>query len=82
MPSTTRSPIQVLGLPADEFDERWWWTSRTGWKETFNAASQLVFTVVCGVEREAAPFEWDQDAYEQSMISEYGGAACQCHRQE
>lgn len=80
LPKTTESRIQVLGLPADEFDELCWWRSRTGWKETFNAVSQLLFTAVCGVQKEAEPFEWDPDAYEQSMISKYRGAAC--HREE
>jgi len=68
--------IRVLGIRADEFDERNWWRSRTGWKETFTSVADLLFTMVVGIEPVRGPQEWSPDAYEQRLVSEFGEAAC------
>ncbi len=70
------SHFTVLGLPDDEFDEQNWWRSRSGWKETFTAISDLAFTLVIGVEQPQGRAEWDPDAYERQLVSEYGESAC------
>ncbi len=68
--------LSLLGLPDDEYDERNWWRSRTGWKETFTAISDLAFTMIMGVERNQDRWTWDPDAYERELISQFGEAGC------
>ncbi|MCA9111285.1 MAG: hypothetical protein KDA52_15135 [Planctomycetaceae bacterium] len=68
--------LSFLGLPDDEYNETNWWRSRTGWKETFTAISDLAYTLVVGVERHEDRESWDPDAYERKLISQFGGAPC------
>ncbi len=70
------SHFSVLGLRDDEFDQRNWWRSRSGWKETFTATSDLVFTKIIGVEPHPGWPRWDPDAYERQLVSDFGEAAC------
>ena len=68
--------FSVMGLPADEYDEHNWWRSRTGWKETFIAFSDLMFTLTVGVETNAQRSRFDPDAYEQALNSRFGEVSC------
>ena len=68
--------IDVLGLPADEFNERNWWRSRTGWKSTFTAVTDLMFTYFVGVQPGQARPEFDVDTYEGELVSRFAEASC------
>ncbi|MBX3439368.1 MAG: hypothetical protein KF861_17910, partial [Planctomycetaceae bacterium] len=74
--------IGVETVPADAFDERSWWKSRSGWKDTFNATCQILFTRIHGVDRARVPFPWDADEYERDFLTTHAGAMQECHAAE
>lgn len=76
MENAQADEIQVLPLPADEFNEHHWWRSRTGWKEFFTAASDLMVTLMVGIEPNDSHPPFDPDDYERKIISRYGETAC------
>lgn len=70
------SRLSFLGLPDDEYDETNWWRSRSGWKETFTAISDLAFSMIVGVRKSQELGQWDPDTYERELISQFGEAPC------
>ncbi|MGD9855313.1 MAG: hypothetical protein AB7U20_10235 [Planctomycetaceae bacterium] len=70
------SQVGVRGVPADAFHEGNWWKSRTGWKDTFNATCELLFTMLHGVDVKRTQTPWNPDDFERQFVLKYEGSGC------
>lgn len=72
----SRERIGVMGVRPAEYDAGSWWRSRSGWKETFSAVCDLVFTVLHGVDSEPERVVWNADELERRFLSLDEGSGC------
>ncbi|PQO38053.1 hypothetical protein [Blastopirellula marina] len=62
----TSAGVSLIPLPAEEFNDRNWWTNRRGLKSFWQFSFDRVYTMAVGEEVPSAP-QWDPDDYERQL---------------